>query len=222
MGQKVSPIAFRLGVIRESDSVWYMDKRKYADAFHADRKARVYIRKTLGASAKISKIVIERPSPNNAVFTISAGNPAPLIGRKGEEVEKLKLKIAEIMGVSVHINIQEVKKPDVEAILVSMSIAQQLEKRVVFRRAIKKAMSSAMRQGAKGIKIAVSGRLGGAEIARTEWMREGQVPLHTLRADIDYGFYEAKTTAGITGVKVWIYKGEVLPRRQIADDKTQK
>jgi len=221
MGQKVSPVSFRMGITRESDSVWYMDSKKFATAFHSDRKARLFIQKQL-AAAGISKIKITRPA-RNAVITVQSARPAVIIGKKGEEVEKLKLKLSEMMGVPVHINIEEVKKPDIDAKLVSMNIAQQLEKRVLFRRAIKKAIASALRQGAKGIKVRVSGRLGGAEIARTEWVREGRVPLHTLRADIDFGFSEAKTTAGIIGVQVWIYKGEVLRKQQIVtEDKTAK
>jgi small subunit ribosomal protein S3 len=221
MGQKVSPVSFRMGVTREPDSIWYMDSKRFSQAFHSDRKARLFIQKQL-AAAGISKIKITRPA-RNAVITVQSARPAVIIGKKGEEVEKLKLKLSEMMGVPVHINIEEVKKPDIDAKLVSMSIAQQLEKRVLFRRAMKKAIASALRQGAKGIKIRVSGRLGGAEIARTEWVREGRVPLHTLRADIDFGFSEAKTTAGIIGVKVWIFKGEVFKKQQnITEDKTAK
>ncbi len=206
MGQKVSPIAFRVGVIRESDSVWYVEPKKFAETLHADFKARKFLKKAL-AAAGVSRIKIARPA-RNAVITVLVARPGVVIGRKGEEVEKLKVKLSEMLGVPVHIIIEEVKKPDTDANLVSDSIAQQILKRVVFRRAMKKAISSALRQGAKGIKICVSGRLGGAEIARTEWMREGRVPLHTLKADVDYGFSEAKTTAGIIGIKVWIYKGE--------------
>jgi small subunit ribosomal protein S3 len=211
MGQKVSPIAFRIGVIREADSVWYVDSKKFAKTLHADIKARKFIEKALAAAA-VSRIKIARPA-KNAVITVYAARPGVIIGKKGEEVEKLKVKLSDILGVPVHINIEEVKKPDNDAKLVAKNISEQLEKRVLFRRAMKKAITSALRQGAKGIKICVAGRLGGAEIARTEWMREGRVPLHTLRADIDYGFSEAKTTAGIIGVKVWIYKGEVFPKR---------
>jgi small subunit ribosomal protein S3 len=213
MGQKVSPIAFRIGVIREADSVWYVDSKRYATTLHADIKARKFLEKAL-AAASVSRIIILRPA-NNVMITIYAARPGVIIGKKGEEVEKLKGKLAPILGVSanmMHITIEEVKKPDIDAKLVANSISQQLEKRALFRRIMKKAISSALRQGAKGIKVCVSGRLGGAEIARTEWVREGRVPLHTLRADIDYGFSEAKTTAGIIGVKVWIYKGEVLSK----------
>ncbi len=206
MGQKVSPIAFRVGVIREPDSIWYVEPKKYAETLYADFIARKFLKKAL-AAAGVSRIKIARPA-RNAVITVQVARPGVVIGRKGEEVEKLKVKLSEMLGVPVHIIIEEVKKPDTDANLVSDSIAQQLLKRVVFRRAMKKAIQSALRQGAKGIKVCVSGRLGGAEIARTEWMREGRVPLHTLKADVDYGFSEAKTTAGIIGIKVWIYKGE--------------
>jgi small subunit ribosomal protein S3 len=214
MGQKVSPVAFRVGVIRQADSVWYVDTKKYASTLHADIKARKFLEKAL-AQASVSRIIILRPA-NNVMITIYAARPGVIIGKKGEEVEKLKNMLAPILGVAanmIHISIEEVKKTDTDAKLVASSISQQLEKRAMFRRIMKKAVSSALRQGAKGIKICVAGRLGGAEIARTEWVREGRVPLHTLRADIDYGFSEAKTTAGIIGVKVWIYKGEVLPKQ---------
>lgn len=221
MGQKVSPIAFRVGVIREADSVWYMDNKKYAATLHSDIKARQFLRKAL-AAAGVSKILIKRPA-KNAVITVKVARPGNVIGKKGEEIEKLKAKLTVMMGVPVHINIEEVKKPDIDAKLVSENIAQQLLKRVVFRRAMKKAMSSALRQGAKGIKVCVAGRLGGAEIARTEWMREGRVPLHTLKADVDFGFSEAKTTAGIIGVKVWIYKGDASSRgNQSGETQTQE
>jgi len=221
MGQKVSPIAFRVGVIREADSVWYMDNKKYAATLHSDIKARQFLRKAL-AAAGVSKILIKRPA-KNAVITVKVARPGNVIGKKGEEIEKLKAKLTVMMGVPVHINIEEVKKPDIDAKLVSENIAQQLLKRVVFRRAMKKAMSSALRQGAKGIKVCVAGRLGGAEIARTEWMREGRVPLHTLKADVDFGFSEAKTTAGIIGVKVWIYKGDASSRgSQSGETQTQE
>lgn len=219
MGQKVSPIAFRVGVIRESDSVWYVEPKKFAETLYADYKARKFLKKAL-AAAGVSRIKIARPA-RNAVITVLVARPGVVIGRKGEEVEKLKVKLSEMLGVPVHIIIEEVKKPDIDANLVSDSIAQQLLKRVVFRRAMKKAISSALRQGAKGIKVCVSGRLGGAEIARTEWMREGRVPLHTLKADVDYGFSEAKTTAGIIGIKVWIYKGESQIKNLGAPDAQQ-
>jgi small subunit ribosomal protein S3 len=215
MGQKVSPVAFRIGVIREPDSVWYVEPKKYAETLYADYKARKFLKKALSA-AGVSRIRITRPA-RNAVITVHVARPGVVIGRKGEEIEKLKLKLSGMLGVPVHIIIEEVKKPDTDANLVSDSIAQQLIKRVVFRRAMKKAMSTALRQGAKGIKVCISGRLGGAEIARTEWMREGRVPLHTLRADVDYGFSEAKTTAGIIGVKVWIYKGEAQIKSPVAE-----
>jgi small subunit ribosomal protein S3 len=220
MGQKVSPIAFRVGVIREPDSIWYVEPKKYAETLHADFVARKFLKKAL-AAAGVSHIKIARAARNAAVITVQVARPGVVIGRKGEEVEKLKIKLSEMLGVPVHIIIEEVKKPDTDANLVSDSIAQQLLKRVVFRRAMKKAISSALRQGAKGIKVCVSGRLGGAEIARTEWMREGRVPLHTLKANIDYGFSEAKTTAGIIGIKVWIYKGETQIKNLGAPDAQQ-
>lgn len=216
MGQKVSPIIFRIGYIKESDSTWYVDGKKFAETLQADIKARKFLQQAL-AQASVSKIQIARPA-KNAVITVHAARPAIIIGRKGEEVEKLRFKLSEIMGVPVHVNIEEVRKPETDAKLVADSISQQLEKRVLFRRAMKKAISSALRQGAKGIKVCIAGRLGGAEIARTEWAREGQVPLHTLRADIDYATSEAKTTAGIIGVKVWIYKGEAsVKKTSVAD-----
>jgi small subunit ribosomal protein S3 len=221
MGQKVSPIAFRVGVIREPDSVWYMDNKGYADILHSDIKARKFLGEVL-APAGVSKILIKRPA-KNAVITVRVARPGNVIGKKGEEIERLKAKLSGMMGVPVHINIEEVKKPDMDAKLVAENIAQQLLKRVVFRRAMKKAMSSALRQGAKGVKVCVAGRLGGAEIARTEWMREGRVPLHTLKADVDFGFAEAKTTAGIIGVKVWIYRGDVSTRGlQSSEAQTQE
>jgi small subunit ribosomal protein S3 len=216
MGQKVSPIAFRVGVIRQTDSVWYVEPKKYAETLHADYKARKFLKSAL-APAGVSRVRIARLARNSVIITVEVARPGVVIGRKGEEVEKLKKELSVMLGLPVSIIIQEVKKPDLDANLVSDSIAQQLIKRVVFRRAMKKAISSALRQGAKGIKVCVAGRLGGAEIARTEWMREGQVPLHTLRADVDYGFSEAKTTAGIIGVKVWIYKGESQSKTQTAE-----
>jgi small subunit ribosomal protein S3 len=213
MGQKVSPVALRVGIIRESDSIWYAGFKNYAAMLLADYQARIFLKKTL-AAAGVSRIRIARPA-RNANITVFVARPGVVIGKKGEEIEKLKIKLTGMLGVPVHIVIEEIKKPDLDAKLVSENIAQQLEKRVVFRRAMKKSISTALRQGAKGIKVCVAGRLGGAEIARTEWMREGRVPLHTLKADIDYGFSEAKTTAGIIGVKVWIFKGEVLTKKKI-------
>jgi small subunit ribosomal protein S3 len=208
MGHKVNPIGFRLGVIKEHNSVWYADKKDYAKNLLNDIKVREFLDKRL-VKASVSKIVIERPA-QNARITIHTARPGIVIGKKGEDVDRLRREVGEMMGVPVHINIEEVRKPDLDARLVAQNVAGQLERRVMFRRAMKRAVQNAMRQGAKGIKIQVGGRLGGAEIARSEWYREGRVPLHTLRADIDYATYEAHTTYGIIGVKVWIFKGEIL------------
>lgn len=208
MGHKVNPIGFRLGVIKEHNSVWYADKKEYAKNLLNDIKVREFLDKRL-VKASVSKIVIERPA-QNARITIHTARPGIVIGKKGEDVDRLRREVGEMMGVPVHINIEEVRKPDLDARLVAQNVAGQLERRVMFRRAMKRAVQNAMRQGAKGIKIQVGGRLGGAEIARSEWYREGRVPLHTLRADIDYATYEAHTTYGVIGVKVWIFKGEIL------------
>lgn len=208
MGQKVHPNGIRLGVIKEHNSVWYADKKTYAKNLLNDMQVRDFLNDRL-AKASVSKITIERPA-QNARITIHTARPGIVIGKKGEDVDKLRREIGDIMGVPVHINIEEIRKPDLDSKLVAQSVASQLERRVMFRRAMKRAVQNAMRQGAKGIKIQVGGRLGGAEIARTEWYREGRVPLHTLRADIDYSTHEALTTFGIIGVKVWIFKGEIL------------
>jgi small subunit ribosomal protein S3 len=208
MGQKVNPVGIRLGIIRESNSQWYADKHNYAKYLNADLKVREYLLKRL-ASAAVSKIEIKRPA-KNAMIKIMAARPGTIIGKKGTEIDDLREEVKKLMGVPVHINIVEVKKPELDAKLVAMSVAQQLERRVMFRRAMKRAVQNAMRSGAQGIKITVSGRLGGAEIARTEWYREGRVPLHTFRADIDYATASAHTTYGVIGVKVWIFKGEVI------------
>ena len=216
MGQKVHPIGFRLGVIKESSSRWYADKKDFADMLITDLKAREFLEKTL-AQAGISKIQIERP-PKNARITVFCARPGNVLGKKGGAAEKLRDKLSLMLGVPVHLNIEEVRKPELDAKLVAQSVAQQLERRIMFRRAMKRAVTSAMRSGAKGIKIAVAGRLGGAEIARSEWYREGRVPLHTLRADIDYSTAEAKTTYGIIGVKVWIFKGEILVEDKQKDE----
>jgi small subunit ribosomal protein S3 len=216
MGQKVNPIGIRLGFTKPWKSVWFASKN-YPTLLNQDINLRKDLKKKLYA-AGVSYIQIERPA-NNAVVTIHSARPGVIIGKKGGSVEGLRQEISDTLGVPVHLNIEEVKKPDLDATLVAESIAQQLEQRVMFRRAMKRAVTSAMKAGAKGIKICVSGRLGGAEIARSEWYREGRVPLHTFRADIDYGVAESKTTYGIIGVKVWIFKGEVLPskKRQAAD-----
>ena len=208
MGHKVNPTGIRLGVIKEHNSVWYADKKDYAKNLLNDIQVREFLDKRL-VKASVSKIVIERPA-QNARITIHIARPGIVIGKKGEDVDRLRREVSDMMGVPVHINIEEVRKPDLDARLVAQNVAGQLERRVMFRRAMKRAVQNAMRQGAKGIKIQVGGRLGGAEIARSEWYREGRVPLHTLRADIDYSTYEAKTTYGIIGVKVWIFKGEIL------------
>ncbi|GMG88640.1 30S ribosomal protein S3 [Biformimicrobium ophioploci] len=208
MGQKVHPTGIRLGIVKKHTSVWYAGSDEYADKLYTDLTVRDFIRKAL-AHASVSRIDIERPA-NTARVTIHTARPGIVIGKKGEDVEKLRAAVSEKMGVPVHINIEEVRKPDLDAALVGQNVAQQLERRVMFRRAMKRAVQNAMRQGAEGIKIQVSGRLGGAEIARTEWYREGRVPLHTLRADIDYAHTEALTTYGIIGIKVWIFKGEVI------------
>ncbi|EGG95445.1 SSU ribosomal protein S3p (S3e) [gamma proteobacterium IMCC1989] len=208
MGQKVHPTGIRLGIVKKHTSTWYANSNEYADKLHADLSVRKYIETKL-ASASVSRVDIERPA-NTAKVTIHTARPGIVIGKKGEDVEKLRNEVSKIMGVPVHINIEEIRKPDLDAKLVAESVASQLERRVMFRRAMKRAVQNAMRQGAQGIKIQVGGRLGGAEIARSEWYREGRVPLHTLRADIDYSTAEAATTYGIIGVKVWIFKGEVI------------
>ncbi|MFD1218036.1 MULTISPECIES: 30S ribosomal protein S3 [Microbulbifer] len=208
MGQKVNPTGIRLGIVKKHTSVWYAGSDEYADKLYTDLKVREFIRKKL-AHASVSRIEIERPA-NTARVTIHTARPGIVIGKKGEDVERLRNEVSAKMGVPVHIDIEEVRKPDLDAALVAQNVAQQLERRVMFRRAMKRAVQNAMRQGAEGIKIQVGGRLGGAEIARTEWYREGRVPLHTLRANIDYNTAEASTTYGIIGVKVWIFKGEVI------------
>ena len=208
MGQKVHPTGIRLGVVKDHNSVWYADSKTYAQNLINDLEVREYILKQLDA-ASVSRVKIERPA-QTARITIFTARPGIVIGKKGEDVDGLRKDLSSKMGVPVHINIEEIRKPDVDARLVAQNVAQQLERRVMFRRAMKRVVQNAMRQGAEGIKVQVSGRLGGAEIARTEWYREGRVPLHTLRADIDYATYEAHTTYGVIGVKVWIFKGEVI------------
>ena len=208
MGQKVNPISFRLGVIKTWDSKWYA-KSGYAALLHEDLKLREFLKKRLYHSG-VSKIEIERAA-NKAKINIFTARPGLIIGKKGSEVETLKKDLAKLTDKEIFLNIQEVRKPELDAQLVAESVALQLERRIAFRRAMKKSVTSALKFGAKGIRITCSGRLGGAEMSRTEWYREGRVPLHTLRADIDYGFAEAKTTYGIIGIKVLIFKGEVLP-----------
>jgi len=208
MGQKVHPTGIRLGIVKDHTSVWYANSKDYAGKLINDLQVREFLNKEL-ENASVSRIVIERPA-QTARITIHTARPGIVIGKKGEDVDKLRRTLSNMMGVPVHINIEEIRKPDLDAKLVAQNVAQQLERRVMFRRAMKRVVQNAMRQGAEGIKVQVGGRLGGAEIARTEWYREGRVPLHTLRADIDYATYEASTTYGVIGVKVWIFKGEVL------------
>ena len=208
MGHKVHPTGIRLGISKDWNSKWYANKREYPHYLIADLKVREMLHKKL-AQAGVSKILIERPA-KSARITIHTARPGVVIGKKGEDIEKLRKDVSKMMGVPAHINVAEVRKPEIDAQLVAESIAQQLERRIMFRRAMKRSVGNAMRLGALGIKINVAGRLNGAEIARSEWYREGRVPLHTLRADIDYGFAEAKTTYGVIGIKVWIYKGEVF------------
>jgi len=208
MGQKVNPVGIRLGINKTWTSTWYANNNDFADFLNADMNARNYLFEEL-KNAAISRVDIERPA-RNAKVTIHSARPGVIIGKKGSDIDDLRKKLSKILGVPAHVNIAEVKKPELDAILVAAGVAQQLERRVMFRRAMKRAVQNAMRAGAEGIKVTVAGRLGGAEIARTEWYREGRVPLHTFRADIDYGTARAQTTYGVIGVKVWIYKGEVF------------
>jgi small subunit ribosomal protein S3 len=210
MGQKIHPTGFRLAVSRNWSSRWFANHRDFGKMLNEDIRVRDFLKKRLKGAA-VGRVLIERPA-KNAKITIFSARPGVVIGKKGEDIEALKSSLSLMMGVPVHVNIEEIRKPEVDAQLISESITQQLEKRIMFRRAMKRAMQNAMRLGAQGIKIMSSGRLNGAEIARTEWYREGRVPLHTLRADIDYGFAEAVTTYGIIGVKVWVYKGDTLGR----------
>lgn len=211
MGQKVNPVGIRLGIVRKHNSTWYASPKNYANYLLGDLKVREYLLGRL-KNASVSNILIDRPA-DNARITICTARPGVVIGKKGEDVETLRREVARLMGMPVQINIEEIRKPDIDAKLVAESIASQLERRIMFRRAMKRAVQNALKQGALGIKVQVSGRLGGAEIARTEWYREGRVPLHTLRADIDYSTARAETTFGTIGVKVWIFKGEVLGDR---------
>jgi small subunit ribosomal protein S3 len=213
MGQKIHPTGFRLAVSRNWASRWYASNREFAGMLADDIKVREYLRSKL-KNAAVSRIVIERPA-KNARVTIYSARPGVVIGKKGEDIERLKKDLAQMLGVPVAVNIEEIRKPEVDAQLIADSITQQLEKRIMFRRAMKRAMQNAMRLGAQGVKIMSSGRLNGIEIARTEWYREGRVPLHTLRADIDYGTSVAKTTYGTIGVKVWVYKGDNLGRNDV-------
>ena len=217
MGQKITPVGLRLGISRPWDSRWFADGRDYGRLLYEDLKIRKELKKRL-LQAGVSRIIIERPHKKCRI-TIYAARPGVIIGKKGADIDKLRKDLSALTDGDVHLNIVEIRKPETDAQLVAENIAQQLERRIAFRRAMKRSMQSAMRLGAKGVRINVSGRLGGAEIARMEWYREGRVPLHTLRADIDYGFAEAKTTYGIIGVKVWVFKGEVLEHDPMALDK---
>lgn len=220
MGQKVHPIGIRLGISKQHNSKWYAEKDQFADHLVKDIKVRDYLYENL-KHASVSKIEIERPA-KNARITIHTARPGIVIGKKGEDIEKLKNTLSKMMGLPTHVNVNEIRKPELDARLVAEGIASQLERRIMFRRAMKRAVSSAMRLGALGIRVAVAGRLNGAEIARTEWYREGQVPLHTLRADIDYSMAKAYTTYGVIGIKVWIYKGEVFDLENHVADADKK
>ncbi|MDA1107091.1 MAG: 30S ribosomal protein S3 [Proteobacteria bacterium] len=214
MGHKVHPIGIRLGIVKDWTSMWYADTKNYADYLNTDLRVREFLRKKL-ASASVSRIQIERPA-RSARITIHTARPGIVIGKKGEDIEVLRKQLSAMMGIPVHVSVEEIRKPELDAYLVAESIAQQLEKRIMFRRAMKRAATNTMRIGALGIKINIGGRLNGAEIARSEWVREGRVPLHTLRADIDYGLAEAHTTYGVIGIKVWIFKGEVFKHAELA------
>ena len=217
MGQKVNPIGIRLGITREWTSKWYAGKKLFPQLVHTDFRVRTFLRKKL-AEASVSRIQIERAA-NKVNITIETARPGIVIGKKGEDIEKLRAETATLLGrpvADIRLNISEIRKPELDAQLVADGIAQQIEKRVMFRRAMKRAVMSTMRSGALGIKVRLSGRLNGAEIARTEWSREGRIPLHTFRADIDYGFGEARTTYGVIGVKVWIFKGEVFDKEDLS------
>jgi small subunit ribosomal protein S3 len=218
MGQKVNPVGFRLGIVKDHTSVWYADRKNYSKYLLSDLEVRDYLRARL-SQASISRIEIERPA-QTARITIHTARPGIVIGKKGEDVERLRQALAEKMGVPVHVNIEEIRKPELDALLVAQNVAQQLERRVQFRRAMRRVIQNAMRLGAEGIKVRVAGRLGGAEIARSEVYHEGRVPLHTLRADIDYATWEAKTTYGVIGIKVWIFKGEVIGQDRNVEKQT--
>jgi len=220
MGQKVHPNGIRLGIVSDWTSKWYADSKDYADLLNTDLQVRDFLKERL-KQASVSRIQIDRPA-KNAHITIHTARPGLVIGQKGKDIDELRKEVAGRMGIPVHISIEEVRKPELDAQLVSESIAQQLERRIMFRRAMKRAVQNAMRLGAEGVKVNVAGRLNGAEIARSEWYREGRVPLHTLRADIDYGFAEALTTYGIIGIKTWIFKGEVYGDQKTEHAETQE
>jgi small subunit ribosomal protein S3 len=216
MGQKVHPTGIRLGIAKDWNSTWYAEKGDYAEQLKSDLAVRDFLRARL-AQAAVSRIQIERPA-KSARITIHTARPGIVIGKRGEDIERLRRDVSNLMGVPTHITVAEIRKPELDAQLVAEGISQQLERRIMFRRAMKRAVGNSMRLGALGIKVCVSGRLNGADIARSEWYREGQVPLHTLRADVDYGFVEARTTYGVLGVKVWIYTGEIFILHQPASE----
>ncbi|MES9900858.1 MAG: 30S ribosomal protein S3 [Sedimenticola sp.] len=220
MGQKVHPTGIRLGIVKQHTSKWFAESKDYANLLNADLEVRDYLKKRL-SQASVSRIQIDRPA-KNAHITIHTARPGIVIGKKGEDIDKLRTEVSRRMGVPVHVSVEEIRKPELDAQLVAEGITQQLERRVMFRRAMKRSVQTAMRLGAGGIKVHIAGRLNGAEIARSEWYREGRVPLHTLRADIDYGFAEANTTYGIIGVKVWIFKGEVFDGAAQEEEKAPK
>jgi small subunit ribosomal protein S3 len=220
MGQKVHPVGIRLGIVKDWTSKWYADSKDFADLLNNDLEVRDYLKKRL-SQASVSRIQIDRPA-NNAHITIHTARPGLVIGKKGEDIDSLRKDISDRMGIPVHLSVEEIRKPELDAQLVAEGICQQLERRIMFRRAMKRAVQNAMRLGAGGVKVNMGGRLNGAEIARSEWYREGRVPLHTLRADIDYGFAEANTTYGIIGVKVWIFKGEVFDGAQLEQAEPKK
>ena len=220
MGQKVHPTGIRLGIASDWTAKWYADSKNFADFLEQDLEVRKFLKKKL-SHASVSRIQIERPA-RTAHITIHTARPGVVIGKKGEDIEALRKEVSAMMGVPVHINIEEIRKPELDAQLIAEGVAQQLERRIMFRRAMKRAVTNAMRLGGQGIKIHISGRLNGAEIARSEWYREGRVPLHTLRADIDYGFAEAGTTYGVIGIKVWVFKGEVFGLESKGESKPEK
>ncbi|MGD8207148.1 MAG: 30S ribosomal protein S3 [Thiohalocapsa sp.] len=216
MGQKVHPTGIRLGIVKDWNSTWFADSGSYAELLKNDLEVRDFLKKRL-SNASVSRIQIDRPA-KNAHITIHTARPGVVIGKKGEDIDRLRGEVSRRMGIPVHISIEEIRKPELDAQLVAEGIAQQLERRIMFRRAMKRAVQSTMRAGAGGVRVNIAGRLNGAEIARSEWYREGRVPLHTLRADIDYGFAEARTTYGVLGVKTWIFRGEVFD--EVSDDAT--
>lgn len=220
MGQKVHPVGIRLGISKPWNARWYAEKRDFSDQLIKDIKVRTFLRKEL-ANASVSRIEIERPA-KNARITIHTARPGIVIGKKGEDIERLKKAVSKMMGVPTHVNVAEIRKPELDAELIAQGIASQLERRIMFRRAMKRAVGSAMRLGALGIKVAVGGRLNGAEIARTEWYREGRVPLHTFRANVDYATGKAYTTYGVIGIKVWVYKGDVFDLHAVQEQEQGK